>query len=206
MRFPSNVHLSGNVPLQSCGGGDLGACKKRTGQVVGSRRVSGTPCCWDGARVMQGGCTTSVRVWFLPTPGPGVRGLWGDPCSPPMGSPVPSLSISVTRHLPIPPCPNLPCPLAQFSFPSSYQRSSFFLSWTLPSPSRGNSYSLLPNPLQPQTTCLWPGAHVGCRCFFWACSSCPPELIPSIQLALRPPGWSSCLSPGHTKSVMTQYQ
>lgn len=27
---------------------------------------------------------------------------------------------------------------------------------------------------------FWPGAHVGSRCFLWACCSCPPELIPSI--------------------------
>lgn len=41
----------------------------------------------------------------------------------------------------------------------------------LPSP-QVSLFSLLPNPLQPQSTCLW---LAGSACFSWSCPSCPAE-------------------------------
>lgn len=45
-----------------------------------------------------GGHSRSVRVWFLPAPGPGERGLWGNPHPLPLGSLV--LRFSILQHFP----------------------------------------------------------------------------------------------------------
>lgn len=98
---------------------------------------------------MQGGHTCSVRVRFLPAPGPGKRGTWGNPDSLPLASPVLRLSIpqhtppsaSVTGHLLSPPCPSLACALSHSVF------LFFFLPETIFQPVLNSSLSLKGQPL-----------------------------------------------------------